>query len=142
MNKVLVEYIKIAIEVTLLALFLGAVAIFGVTGKTILNTKTEQNVIMNELESYRKMHSFVNEGLVSGDDLLRFIGLFPRKCVTEIHTPTNDIILLPTDVTTSLWDIDGLKPYLGEYVTKKYKVTGILDDFENRYQRVIFDMVE
>lgn len=146
MNDVLSKYVEVAVEVLIFSLLIIVVALFSSLSKDAVRIHGEQQDIQREIRMEREFAFYINKGetendLISGEDVIRFVGNFKHEVDIDINVGIQTIKLekyIQKPDGTSNWDIELLIELMGNHKFAMYKIEVLRDEFTDEVIKVKF----
>lgn len=168
MSDELREAIYIGVELILFSIILTIILFMGNFSREAYDIKKMQDVSMTDINEYRKFYEFTlgkekqkdeiekivgnssfcslsegymrdNGNIVTGDDIIRFIGKYPYEY--DVYVSYDDKIFeLNTESSKENWSSTYVSSVLGEIVNKEFYSLGVFDSIDYCYDSIIFKL--
>lgn len=171
LSEELREAIIISVELLVFSLLLVIIFFFGEYAHNAFVVKQIQDSTITDIVEYRNIYQFsmgkeVNKSeletfagpapyyglgadkaqelsnIVTGDDIVRFIGLYPKEYPVYIYKDKiTDRLELTKDTNIDNWSMTYVSDWLGEDINKEFFCLFVYDEISYVYDSVIFKMV-
>lgn len=155
-----------ALEVLIFAVLITIIAFFGRISQEAFVIKQTQDLSKTELVEFRKVYEFSlgkivnkeeiekdvgkapytaisttymkdNGNVVTGDDIVRLVGLYPYEYTIYIQGKKGNKELTP-ESSKDDWSMSGVSDWLGDDVTHEFYCLFIYDELKYGFDSVIF----
>lgn len=151
MNEVISKYVEVAVEIIIFSALIFIVFLFSGLSRNAINVHSEQQSIKRDIQHERELSTYINKGfysggqlvdnLISGDDVVRFVGKFRHDLEIDIDVGYQTIILEKYSEKadgTSNWDIEVLTELMENNRLSMYKIESVKDEYSGEIMKIRF----
>ena len=138
-------------EILIFAALITVVALFGGLSRDAIIIHDNQKAIQREIKDYREFSTYINKGkvvdgnvvdnLITGDDVIRFVGLYRHELAIDIDTGGEIIQLEQYQEEadgSSNWDIEFVIDKLDMHRISVFKIESEIDEYSGQVMKVNF----